>query len=80
MQREGQRASGLTDYHHPEERGVAVEVKCSVVGRSGGLMFSRRARVALAVVVIAAICYAVAELSQADLEKAIMERIRRSRH
>ena len=43
-------------------------------------MLSRRARVALAVVVIAAICYVVAELSQADLEKAIMERIRRSRH
>jgi hypothetical protein len=40
---------------------------------------SKRARVAVAVVVIAAICYAVAELTQTDLEKAINARFRRSR-
>jgi hypothetical protein len=42
-------------------------------------MLNRRARVALAVVVIAGICYVVAALSQADLDRAIMERMRRSR-
>jgi hypothetical protein len=42
-------------------------------------MSSRRARVVVALVAIAAICYAVAELSQVDLERAIAARMRRSR-
>jgi hypothetical protein len=41
-------------------------------------MSKKRVRVAVAVVVIAAICYVVAELTQVDLEKAIIERFRRS--
>jgi len=42
-------------------------------------MSSKRARLALAVVVIGAVCYAVAEITQADFQKAVVARIRRSR-
>lgn len=42
-------------------------------------MSKGRTRLAVAVVVIAAICYAVAELTQTDVEKAITARIRRSK-
>ncbi|HSU34582.1 MAG TPA: hypothetical protein VLJ88_02875 [Propionibacteriaceae bacterium] len=38
-------------------------------------MSKRKTRVTLAVLVIAAICYAVAEISQTDLQKAITARL-----
>jgi len=42
-------------------------------------MSKRKTRVTVAVLVIAAICYAVAELSQTDFEKAITARLRGKR-
>ena len=42
-------------------------------------MSNRRTRLIVAALAIAAICYAVAELSQTDFEKALTARIRRLR-